>query len=72
MITRFLLSEALINKWKIVVQVTGNRDISYHKPVWIKASDLDWGSKSFKVNNCWVKHKEFLDFVNKEWDSFFY
>ncbi|KAI5423508.1 hypothetical protein KIW84_046453 [Lathyrus oleraceus] len=52
-IGRFLLSGGLVNNWKIVAQVSGNRDISDHMLVWIKASNLNWGPKSFKVFNCW-------------------
>lgn len=64
-IGRLLLSGGLVNDWKIVAQVSGNRDISDHMLVWIKASNLNWGPKSFKVFNCWFDHKDFLDFVKK-------
>ncbi|CAL5202946.1 unnamed protein product [Lathyrus oleraceus] len=33
-------------------------------------SNEDWGPKSFKFNNCWLKHKDFSNFVDKEWRSF--
>lgn len=33
---RFLGSEGIISRWKILGQVTGLRDISDHKPIWIK------------------------------------
>ncbi|XP_058742067.1 uncharacterized protein LOC131614510 [Vicia villosa] len=36
-IDRFLLSEGIIQAWKIVAQYTGSRDISDHRPIWIKA-----------------------------------
>lgn len=65
-INRFLLFEGLISKWMIMAQATGNRDISNHRPMWIKASNLNWGPKPFKVKNCWDGHEEFLDFVKKE------
>lgn len=48
----FLLYEGLVNKWKLVAQTSGNRDISDHRPVWIKACNLNWGLKPFKVFNC--------------------
>lgn len=40
-IDRILLSEGIINLWKILAPVTGNRDILDHRPVWVKASNLD-------------------------------
>ncbi|XP_058751026.1 uncharacterized protein LOC131624048 [Vicia villosa] len=61
----FLLSEGIIQDWNIVAQVTGDRDISDHRPVWIKASNLDWGPKPFKVFNSWFQHKDFLKFVKE-------
>lgn len=33
---RFLGSEGIISRWKILGQVTGLRDILDHKPIWIK------------------------------------
>ncbi|XP_058776246.1 uncharacterized protein LOC131650555 [Vicia villosa] len=62
---RILLSEELIHKWGVVAQVVGNRDISDHKLVWLKASRLDWGPKAFKVNRSWFEHKDFISFVKK-------
>ncbi|XP_058762167.1 uncharacterized protein LOC131635557 [Vicia villosa] len=67
---RFLISDGIIQDWNIVAQVTGDRDISDHMPVWIKASNLDWGPKPFKVFNSWFQHKDFLKFVKEAWDSF--
>ncbi|XP_058724480.1 uncharacterized protein LOC131595951 [Vicia villosa] len=66
---RFLLSEGINNLWKIVAQVTGNRDISDHRPIWVKACNRDWGPKPFKVFNCWHEHPEFENFVKEEWNS---
>ncbi|XP_058725826.1 uncharacterized protein LOC131597131 [Vicia villosa] len=68
-IDRILLSEGIINLWKIVAQVTGNIDISDHRPVWVKARYVDWGPKPFRVFNCWYDHPEFVEFVKQEWNS---
>ncbi|XP_058768539.1 uncharacterized protein LOC131642278 [Vicia villosa] len=65
---RILLSEELVSIWGVVAQETGLRNISDHKPVWLKSSRLDWGPKVFKVNSCWFDHKEFKEFVEKEWN----
>lgn len=64
---RLLLSEALIDKWKIVGQQVGDKDISNHAPIWLKASNANWGPKPFKVNCYWFQHKDFLHFVEEEW-----
>ncbi|XP_058776931.1 uncharacterized protein LOC131651277 [Vicia villosa] len=68
-INRILLSDGIIDKWKIVAQVTGNRDISDHRLVWIKACNKNWGAKPFKVFNCWYEHPEFENFVREVWNS---
>ncbi|XP_058754723.1 uncharacterized protein LOC131627880 [Vicia villosa] len=68
-IDRILLSEGIINLWKIVAQVTGNRDISDHRPVWIKACNKYWGAKPFKVFNCCYEHPDFENFVKEVWSS---
>lgn len=48
----FIVSEEIIDWWKITPQEIISIDISNHSPVWIKASDLNWGPKPFKVNRC--------------------
>ncbi|XP_058756407.1 uncharacterized protein LOC131629638 [Vicia villosa] len=67
---RFLISDGIIQWWKIVAQCSGSRDISDHRPVLIKTSNLDWGPKPFKVFNTWFQHKDFICFVKSAWDSF--
>lgn len=53
-----------------MAQVSGYRDISDHRPVWIKASNLDWEAKPFKVFQCWYEHEDFINFVKQKWSSF--
>lgn len=36
------LSEDLIERWRIVGQEIGGRDISDHFPIWLKDSVLNW------------------------------
>lgn len=31
-------------------------------------NNLDWGPKPFKVNNFWFENKDFIMFVEKEWE----
>ena len=38
---RFLLSESLIDSWKIIGHIMGDKDISNHSPIWIKANEMD-------------------------------
>ncbi|XP_058747124.1 uncharacterized protein LOC131620122 [Vicia villosa] len=68
-IDRILLSEGIINRWKVVAQVTGNRDISDHMPVCVKSSNLYWGPKPFKVFNSWDEYEDFFRFVKQQSDS---
>jgi exonuclease III len=66
---RFLLSEGFISKGSITNQWVGDRDISDHCPIWLMSSNLNWGSKPFKFNNCWLEHPEFFTFVKNTWES---
>ncbi|MCH80366.1 LINE-1 reverse transcriptase like, partial [Trifolium medium] len=66
---RFLLSDNFIVKEEVSGQWIGDRDISDHCPIWLICSNLNWGPKPFKVNNCWLKHPEFKPFVAKIWEK---
>ncbi|XP_058766452.1 uncharacterized protein LOC131640058 [Vicia villosa] len=68
-IDRFLLSSVAINRWGVVGQLIGERDISDHCPIWIKTDIANWGPKPFKFNNEWFSLDSFLPFVEKEWKS---
>ncbi|CAK8534971.1 unnamed protein product [Lathyrus sativus] len=45
---RFLISEGLLKEWKLDVKYVGDRDISGHRPIWVKSSNSNWGPKLFK------------------------
>lgn len=66
----FLLSEGLIHEWKMEAQWIGNRNISDHCPVWLKGGERNWGPKPFRLNNVWLGHNGFCDFVKDCWESF--
>ncbi|XP_058775262.1 uncharacterized protein LOC131649520 [Vicia villosa] len=66
---RFLLSESLVDDWKVDGQFIGERDVSDHAPIWLKNNRKDWGPKPFKFNNLWFKHEEFYNFVEDEWNK---
>lgn len=50
-IGRFLLSSMVVNRWEVVGQLIGDRDISDHCPIWIITDNHNWGPKPFKFNN---------------------
>ncbi|XP_058784579.1 uncharacterized protein LOC131659399 [Vicia villosa] len=66
-IDRFLISNTIINRWHIISQKIGERDISDHCPVWLVFDNNDWGPKLFKFTNEWFSLKSFIPFVEKEW-----
>ncbi|XP_058741467.1 uncharacterized protein LOC131613848 [Vicia villosa] len=68
-IDRFLVEDSLICRWGIVGQRIGSRSISDHCPVWIIINKENWGPKPFLVNNSWFEDKDFLPFVEKEWEK---
>lgn len=65
-IYRFLLTNGLIDKWKIGGQMVGRRDFSYYCPIRIKGDEVSWGSEPFKYFNCWAHHSKFLSFIEKK------
>lgn len=64
---KFLLSENLISIWKLTCERVGQRDLSYHFPIWLKSGCLDWGLKPFKFNKRWLKHVDFRNFIKEGW-----
>ncbi|XP_058760611.1 uncharacterized protein LOC131633951 [Vicia villosa] len=66
---RFLLSDGLIDDWKIVGQRVGDMDILDHVPIWLIANDKNWGPKPFRVNNCWFENKDFKNYVEEAWND---
>ncbi|XP_058750389.1 uncharacterized protein LOC131623395 [Vicia villosa] len=66
-ICRFLLTEGLLDLWKVENQVIGSRELSDHFPIWFKGNVRNWGPKPFKIFNAWMKHAEFYSFVEKCW-----
>ncbi|GAU32416.1 hypothetical protein TSUD_221050 [Trifolium subterraneum] len=54
---QFLLSEGFMEKGGISTQWIGDCDISDDCPIWLICSNLNWGPKPFKLNNCWESLK---------------
>ncbi|XP_058747086.1 uncharacterized protein LOC131620082 [Vicia villosa] len=68
-IDRFLLSNNVVNKWEIIRQFIGDRDISDHCPIWLLSDKSNWGPKPFRFNNEWFSSESFIPFMEKEWKS---
>ncbi|PNX74944.1 cysteine-rich receptor-like protein kinase, partial [Trifolium pratense] len=67
---RFLVSEGFVEKGEVTGQWVGDRDILDHCPIWLLCSSVNWGPKPFRVNNCWLEHPDFNNFVKRSWNSF--
>ncbi|XP_058726467.1 uncharacterized protein LOC131597819 [Vicia villosa] len=66
---RFLLSNKVVERWGVVGQLIGDRDISDHCPIWLCRDNCNWGPKPFRFNNEWFSFDAFIPFVEKEWSS---
>lgn len=67
---RFLVTMGLIDRWNIMGQWIGDRDISDHCPIWILRSTKEWGPKPFRFINGWQDHMDFKSFVQTYWAEF--
>lgn len=70
-----------MNRWGILGEFIGSRDMSDHCPICIIMDGENWGPKPFKVNNEsfipfmqkelmeieWFLNKSFIPFIEKEW-----
>ncbi|XP_058767498.1 uncharacterized protein LOC131641214 [Vicia villosa] len=68
-IDRFLLSNIVVNRWEVIGQFIGDRDVSDHYPIWLKSDKYNWGPKPFRFNNEWFSYDSFVPFVEKEWKN---
>ncbi|CAK8574714.1 unnamed protein product [Lathyrus sativus] len=68
-IDRFLLSDSIIERQGMMGQFIERRDISNRCPIWLKINKDDWGPKPFKTNYSWFENKDFLNYVEKEWNN---
>ncbi|CAK8561844.1 unnamed protein product [Lathyrus sativus] len=67
---RFFVDDTAISMLSLLNQLVGDRDISDHKPVWLKSNYVNWGPKPFRSFNCWFSHKDFIPFVKQSWSSY--
>ncbi|KAH1199243.1 mRNA-capping enzyme [Glycine max] len=64
---RALISPEWRDTWPESVQFTLSRKFSDHCPILIKANNVDWGPKPFRILNCWLTDKSFREVIwNKE------
>ncbi|XP_058739159.1 uncharacterized protein LOC131611049 [Vicia villosa] len=63
----FLVADTVVNRWGVIGQLIGERDISDHCPIWLVVENMNWGPKPFRFNNQWFSFDSFLQFVEKEW-----
>ncbi|CAK8534118.1 unnamed protein product [Lathyrus sativus] len=65
-----LVDDRVISMFSLKNQMVGDRDISDHRPVWLKSNFVNWGPKPFRSFNCWFYHKDFIPFATKSWSSY--
>lgn len=65
-IDHFLISNNLIEGLGVNYQRIGVRYLSDHAPIRLNCGRVDWGPKSFRFNNTWLKHVDFKDFITNE------
>lgn len=66
-IDRFLLSKEWGDHFTRVIQLGLPRGLSDHCPLKLSPSTVDWGPKSFRFENCWLSHKEFIPMARNCW-----
>lgn len=66
---RFLVSPKWLHKWPACTNFTLERNFSDHCPIMLRAKVIDWGSKPFRVFDCWFKDKSFQKVVRECWTS---
>lgn len=68
-IDRFFMSSIVVNRWEVIGQITGERDISDHCHICIMTNNANWGPKLFRFNSEWFSFNSVIPFVEKEWKS---
>ena len=66
---RFLLSPEWLERWPASIQSTLPRNFSYHYPILLRSTSVDWGPKPFRILDCWLLDKSFKETVINCWTS---
>ena len=64
---RFLVSHEWLLKWPDCSTLILDRNFSDHCPILLKATNIDWGPKPFRVFDCWLKDKSFDRTIRDCW-----
>ncbi|KAK5834953.1 hypothetical protein PVK06_010633 [Gossypium arboreum] len=65
---RFLLDEFWLLKMKDLQQIGLKRSVSDHIPILLADAEVDWGPRPFKFINGWLKKKDCMGLIKKEWN----
>ncbi|GJU60738.1 cytochrome P450, partial [Tanacetum coccineum] len=68
-IDRFLVSNHVIQKWPNSHVLALPREFSYHSPILLRNTSLDFGPIPFKLYNSWIEHVDFPIIVQESWVS---
>ncbi|XP_019460111.1 PREDICTED: uncharacterized protein LOC109359872 [Lupinus angustifolius] len=66
---RFLISTSWASKWPSLVHKGLERQVSDHCPVVRYDNYQDWGPKPFRVIDAWFEDKDFICFVEQNWNK---
>ncbi|KAH1205464.1 putative ribonuclease H protein [Glycine max] len=63
-----------VDIWKLKIpnstQFVLDRDFSDHCPILLRSTTVDWGPRSFKVMDWWLKDKDFQKMVSHRWGNY--
>ena len=68
-LNRFFISHEWLTKWPGCTQFILDRNLSNHCPILLRSKNIDWGSKPFRVLDCWLKDKLFESIVKECWTN---
>lgn len=64
---RVFISSDWLSKWPASTQHILDKNFSDHCPMLVKSKNADWGPKSFRLLDCWLKDKSFGKVVKDSW-----
>ncbi|KAL5166056.1 hypothetical protein HKD37_18G051090 [Glycine soja] len=64
------LSDEWLSLWPDSTQFVLDRDFSYHCPILLRSTTVDWGPRPFKVMDWWLKDKDFQKMVSHRWGNY--
>ncbi|XP_058762569.1 uncharacterized protein LOC131635950 [Vicia villosa] len=64
---RFLIAEEWFGSWPTSTQWELDKGLSDHCPILLGGSSQSWGSKPFRMLNCWKYLDGYNDFIREQW-----